>query len=457
MALAPDVATSLAAALAQQRAAAAKRTEEGSEAKEVQNEDSHPVAALPLAIPAAPASPYIVQLLKQYVPIIRENVTVAYKTAYFGNIFIGSPLQAFTVVFDTGSGHLILPSVACETETCMKHSRFNASESSTAQDIEHSGEAVSAQQEKRDHITITFGTGSVVGNFVNDRVCLAPTEAGSNEGCMMLRTVLAMDMSPEPFSHFNFDGVLGLGLASLALNPHFSFFGQLAASNPAMQPRFAVFLARMDGGKSSIAFGGIEQENAASDMLWAPVAQPEMGYWQVQLKSVRVGSYELPECSAGLCRAILDTGTSLLGVPKLAAKELQQRLSRAAEGGDCREVPGDDFVFETVEGGVTVSLSPEDYSRPKALNISTNSSESGWEMKCRALLLPLDMPAPLGPLLFIWGEPVLRKYYTVYDWEEQRVGFALAGEAAAGSGSVGTPPPGSLASGSPLKAASISV
>ncbi|OLQ03704.1 Plasmepsin-2 [Symbiodinium microadriaticum] len=41
-------------------------------------------------------------------------------------------------------------------------------------------------------------------------------------------------------------------------------------------------------------------------------------------------------------------------------------------------------------------------------------------------IMPLELPEPLGPKLFIWGEPVLRKYYTVYDWQDQQIGFALA-------------------------------
>jgi len=48
------------------------------------------------------------------------------------------------------------------------------------------------------------------------------------------------------------------------------------------------------------------------------------------------------------------------------------------------------------------------------------------EVKCHPTFMPFDLPEPLGPKLFILGEPVLRKYYTVYDWEVKRVGFGLA-------------------------------
>jgi len=38
--------------------------------------------------------------------------------------------------------------------------------------------------------------------------------------------------------------------------------------------------------------------------------------------------------------------------------------------------------------------------------------------------MTMDLPAPIGPKLFILGEPILRKYYTVYDSSAPpRIGF----------------------------------
>merc|ERR1712066_779300 len=45
---------------------------------------------------------------------------------------------------------------------------------------------------------------------------------------------------------------------------------------------------------------------------------------------------------------------------------------------------------------------------------------------CSPRFMPVRLPAPLGPKLFILGEPVLHRYYTVYDWVNHRVGFSLA-------------------------------
>merc|ERR1719469_1603998 len=45
---------------------------------------------------------------------------------------------------------------------------------------------------------------------------------------------------------------------------------------------------------------------------------------------------------------------------------------------------------------------------------------------CSPRFMPVRLPAPVGPKLFILGEPVLQRYYTVYDWANHRVGFSLA-------------------------------
>merc|ERR1719323_2383405 len=194
--------------------------------------------------------------------------------------------------------------------------------------------------------------------------------------CVNLRVVLATEMTPDPFGLFAFDGVLGLGLNALTLDPHFSFFGQMSEQNPAVRPHFSVFLARNDGGESMITFGGYDDRLAASELKWAPVAMEELGYWQVQVKSIRIGDTLLNDCADGSCRAILDTGTSMLGVPRQATRAMHRLLARHvpedsyrdASEIDCRRVPGTQIHFDL--GSAVVSLSVEDYSRPTPFNMT---------------------------------------------------------------------------------------
>lgn len=385
-----------------------------------------------LLLLASAAAPIVtIPLSKQYAPVVRNNKTVAYKTAYFGTVFVGSPVpQRFSVVFDTGSGHFFVPSVSCESETCQQHRRFDRAASSTATDIDHSGAAVAANATMRDQVAIAFGTGEVTGDFVREKVCLSNSTGKSIEGpeCTTVRVVLATEMTDEPFRTFKFDGVMGLGLESLAVDPEFSFFNQMSKLNNLQEARFGYFLSRTDSVPSEISFGGHDERRVSSALQWVPVHQPELGFWQLKVRSVSVGGEQLPLCEAGDCVAIADTGTSLIGVPRQAGQRLHWLLARKVPDNpseiDCRNFPGPDLVFD-LEDGVTLTVGAEDYSRPTAMKV-LQSKNNHSQVVCRASLLPVDDDEVLGPKAWILGEPVLRKYYTAYDWRRRQIGFAPA-------------------------------
>merc|ERR550537_1798214 len=58
--------------------------------------------------------------------------SVIHKTAYFGQLDIGTPRQSFSVVFDTGSGNLLVPAETCDSTACRKHDRYSQRASNTA-------------------------------------------------------------------------------------------------------------------------------------------------------------------------------------------------------------------------------------------------------------------------------------------------------------------------------------
>jgi len=396
---------------------------------------------------------HTVQLSKQYVPVEVNGRQVVHKTAYFGTVYVGFPTaQKFTVVFDTGSAHFFLPSTACEAEPCLLHHRYNRSASSSAIDIDHDDTVVSQDATERDQVSLAYGTGEVVGEFVNEVVCLAPppaptAEAASEDStdvapwasakhCAKARVVLAREMTDEPFRKFKFDGVLGLGMEALSLNPAFNFFGQMSRGMR-VPPVFGVYLAQSDDVHSEISFGGHNAARTAGPLQWVPVASPEHGYWQVKIKRAFVGSQPVPLCEEGGCRAILDSGTSLVGVPKQSIQKFHWLLARKVPPSagdveqevDCRRAPGLSMRFELERDGIEVQLEAEDYSRPAPMTVPSKTGGAATSV-CRASLLPVEMAA-LGPKIFIWGEPMLRRYYTAYDAGGQNIGFAPAKQASA--------------------------
>lgn len=477
---------------------------------------------------AARSGPISVALKRQQVPLHSQGGVVQHKSAYYGEIALGGPnSQPFSVVFDTGSGHLVLPSTMCRSQTCLEHRRYKRKASLLAQDIDVDGTPVKPGQ-MRDQITVSFGTGEVTGVFVQDRVCLGPTapradrqpetpaaEQGASllqvgkipalpnattvvsenasttedtavsgistadaialaaaakgqipkagpaldalraaakvaykrqqgDGCVDLRVVATTEMSEDPFSSFEFDGVLGLGLAGLSQTSEFNFL-ETAASMGAWSPMpgaertFAVFLAISDEEQSEITFGGwqVSRLREGEDLVWSPVRDPDLGYWQLQVFSVSANGVKSDFCDSG-CRAIVDTGTSLLGVPSDLGRELAKSLRHEANAEGLCDGPGPSLELDL--GNFTLVLDPADYARPEVANHelraaaeAASAASSGGEVAgnstngaCVPMLMYIDLPQPLGPKTMILGEPVLQRYYTAFDAGAKRIGFANA-------------------------------
>jgi hypothetical protein len=398
--------------------------------------------------------PLLVPLRRESIPVRRNNVTVSHKTSYSGMISIGKPAQPFRVVFDTGSAHVVVPSSGCLNETCIEHRRYDASLSSSSKLINVDGSDV-PEDELCDQVTIGYGTGMVTGEFAREQVCPGDSASEDADACVEVSIVMAVDMTPMPFRSFNFDGIFGLALSGLALTPEFSFFHSVASSKPKAAPQFGVFLTDSEGEtapQSEIALGGFNAARTLTPLQWAPVAMANLGYWQVAIKEVRIGGKVLDVCKDGTCRGIVDTGTSHLGIPGKHLYDFMDQLSVTTSDAqaDCREVAGEEVEF-VLEGEITLGLNPENYMRPLSLapgmsvgspngvsgGNATNHAVEGKSKElalfqpeaprtCAPRLMPVNLPDPLGPNLFILGEPLLHRYYTVYDWAEKKIGFGLS-------------------------------
>ncbi|CAE7569654.1 Ctse, partial [Symbiodinium pilosum] len=227
---------------------------------------------------------------------------------YVGRLALGQPNpQELQVLFDTASGHLLVPHSSCSSEACNKHQRYSPFQSSTAVDVNTNGKPVKEGQRlvrgktMRDAVTVEFtqadlGEGKARAVLVHDNVCLG-TEFG-HQVCTDLDIMAAIKMEDELFNAMPYDGMLGLSMAGLSSGAGCVFFKRLMDSNPSMLPQFGLSLGAQSG---EIYFGGHDSARLAEDLKWFPVLHPDDGFWEVAVQAVRLGNVTVDYCKSG-CR-----------------------------------------------------------------------------------------------------------------------------------------------------------
>ncbi|XP_020653743.3 cathepsin E [Pogona vitticeps] len=315
---------------------------------------------------------------------------------YFGQISIGNPPQNFTVLFDTGSSNLWVPSVYCASKACAAHSRFHPSQSSTYTEV---GTAFSIQ----------YGTGSLTGIIGMDEVIV--------EGLTIANQQFAESTS-EPGSTFldsEFDGILGLAYPSLAVDGVTPVFDNMIAQNLVELPIFSVYLSRNPDSSvgGELVFGGFDPSHFSGNLNWIPVTK--QGYWQILLDNIQVGG-TVEFCAEG-CQAIVDTGTSLITGPSEDIKQMQNLIGAQPVDGEyaveCNNLNVMPSVTFTING-IPYTLTPEAYTLA--------DSSDGMQL-CTSGFQGLDMQTTSGPL-WILGDVFIGQYYSVFDRGNNRVGLA---------------------------------
>ncbi|KAG8513859.1 Cathepsin D [Galemys pyrenaicus] len=393
-----------------------------------------PITKYTQGVPAVAGGP-IPEMLKNYMD-----------AQYYGEIGIGTPPQCFTVVFDTGSSNLWVPSVHCKLLdlACWLHHKYNSAKSST-------------YVKNGTGFDIHYGSGSLSGYLSQDTVspeggweggvrggvpCLPnprgprwpsaallplgapahpPTpQVPCNSGIRVERQTFG-EATKQPgitFIAAKFDGILGMAYPRISVNNVVPVFDNLMEQKLVEKNIFSFYLNRdpnaQPGGE--LMLGGTDPKFFKGPLTYHNVTRE--AYWQIHMDQLEVGS-GLTLCKGG-CEAIVDTGTSLVVGPVAEVSELQKAIGALPliQGEymiPCEKVSSLPAVTLKI-GGQKYTLSPEDY----ALKVS-----QGGKTICLSGFMGMDIPPPGGPL-WILGDVFIGRYYTVFDREENRVGLAQA-------------------------------
>ncbi|KAE8723084.1 Aspartic proteinase A1 [Hibiscus syriacus] len=215
---------------------------------------------------------------------------------YYGEIGVGTPPQKFTVIFDTGSSNLWVPSSKCYFSiSCYLHSKYKASESKT---YKKNGKSAA----------IHYGTGAISGFFSYDNVQV---------GDLVVKDQEFIEATKEPGLTFlvaKFDGILGLGFKEISVGKAVPVWYNMIKQGLIKDPVFSFWLNRNVGEEmgGEIVFGGVDPNHYRGKHTYVPVTK--RGYWQFDMGDVLIGDEPTGYCAGG-CAAIADSGTSLLAGP----------------------------------------------------------------------------------------------------------------------------------------------
>jgi len=235
-------------------------------------------------------------------------------------------------------------------------------------------------------------------------------------GAVTVKGVEFAEAYKEPGAAFiaaKFDGILGFGYPQISVNGMTPFFQAALNSGAIKEAKFAFSLAKdataTSGGE--LTLGGVDSTKYTGDFTYTPVTTK--GYWQFALDKVTLGGDSVSSAT----KAIADTGTSLLAIPKDQVAAITAKLpglTKMPTGQytvDCSKVSSMPTLTFTI-AGKDFALEGSEY----VLKVET---------ECLLGIMGIDVPPPRGPL-WILGDVFLRKYYTVFDYGGNQLGFATA-------------------------------
>ncbi|KJE88965.1 pepsinogen [Capsaspora owczarzaki ATCC 30864] len=308
---------------------------------------------------------------------------------WVGDIYLGTPTQGpFSVVFDTGSSDLFVPSVNCGGEACANKTRFSAVKSSS---YIPNGKP----------FYVVYGTGYVAGTEGNDTVSVGGLQVP--DVAFGEADVLAKFFENEPL-----DGILGLAFQDISTVHNPTVADRMAQTGVISSNMFSFYLSSTDGDKTSfVDFGHIDSNYYTGKITYVNVFISS--YWLIGMQSISINGTKVHDCALDYCLGVIDTGTSIIALPYGNKAVVDAIPPVFANCTNIATLPTLTFTL----GGHPFDLSPEYYV---IRDTSTGTPQC---------VLGIEVLVETTPF-YILGDPFLRAYFSVYDKSTTppRVGLA---------------------------------
>ncbi|BGP36378.1 hypothetical protein JCM10450v2_000278 [Rhodotorula kratochvilovae] len=325
---------------------------------------------------------------------------------WYGEIDVGTPPTAFSVVLDTGSADLILAETGC-TGCSSNTPGYQPSTSSTS--------ATSSQE-----FTIQYGSGSASGTLVRDTISIGnytqPNQVFA--ACDTLENIVDGTIS----------GILGLGWEALASSGEMPLVESLWRNGTlpegvigfAFETHTFTTASPSTAPGGTLTIGGVDTSAYTGELHWINIVQPA-AYWAIPLQDMHVGGKSLGLSDDSV---VIDTGTTLIGMPEAAADAVyaqvpnSQSINLSGESGyyafPCSQSVNVSMTF----GGVEYSIDEDQFN--------AGAVDSRGSL-CLGAVFALETGSS-SSISVIVGDAFLTGVYSAYRFSDPpAVGFAKRG------------------------------
>jgi len=227
----------------------------------------------------------------------------------------------------------------------------------------------------------------------------------------------AMKEPGAAFVAAKFDGILGMGFVTISVDHVTPVWYNIISQGLVSSQVFSFWLSqtasKTQGGE--LTLGGIDTKRYTGQISYAPLTSET--YWEFMVSDFQLNGQSLNWCTSAGCKAICDTGTSLIVGPKKEIDALNVKLGAKVFNGEgiftscsvINSLPNITVVINKVN----FVLTPTDY----VLKITSQG-----QTDCISGFYGLDLGS-LGPL-YIMGDVFIATYTTIFDFANERVGWA---------------------------------
>jgi len=310
---------------------------------------------------------------------------------YYGVVEIGSPPKEYRVIYDTGSANLWVPKEGCKNcgrRFIAKKEKYNSSKSS------------SYEEDGADFL-ITYGSGTVTGDWAYESVKLGEVEV-KHQPFAEIQDAGGLGLA---YTIGKFDGILGLAFPSISIDGKTTILENAQQQKAIPEPVFSFYLG--DEADGELTFGGYDSTKFEGELEWVDLLSPT--YWLIPVDTINSGKNLLESQTS----AVVDSGTSLMVGPSKTVRKIARSIGAKSNGAgqymlDCDKKDSMPEIIFSINGS-------EYTLEGKDVVIESNGA-------CLLAFMGVDMPPPNPE--WILGDVFMRKYYTVFDFGKERVGFA---------------------------------